>query len=60
MSWLFLAEYHSSGGFLIYELVVSNGIHSSGGFLVPELALPVGIIILLVDSSSMTWQFPAE
>jgi hypothetical protein len=34
--------------------------HSSGGFLVPELVIPGGKPILTVDSTSMSWWFPAD
>jgi hypothetical protein len=38
--WLIPAESHSSGGFLVYEIVISVKSHPPGKFLVPELVIP--------------------
>jgi hypothetical protein len=52
---------HSSGGFVVQELIIPDGITNSlGGFLVQKLAIPGGITTPLVDSSSRSWRFPEE
>jgi hypothetical protein len=52
MNWWFPAEIHSSGGFLVHELVIPGRNHSSGGFLAlswyftTELSLLGGFLVL--------------
>jgi hypothetical protein len=54
MSWLFPAESHSSGGFLVLQLVIPSKKHSARGFLVYEVVIPGRSTIYPVEAEC--WQ----